>query len=200
MSMAGMLPKNEAKMATCSGIVIARVRQYAEKYLVEITQPQGEVHSIHETDEILAVLRISREDLAPWPVLNACTSRVKTLIPLKSVTKLNALQPHFERVRDLCERLGSTGLYPYAVVDCEESIFEARQFPKSSGCPEEAATRIAAAALAYGLRANEVIKDGSKITVNQGRAMGCLSEIVVRFENDGWRYWIGVDVRLEENV
>ena len=32
------------------------------------------------------------------------------------------------------------GLYPFAPVDLERRIFEARQFPRASGYPEDAAT------------------------------------------------------------
>jgi predicted PhzF superfamily epimerase YddE/YHI9 len=59
--------------------------------------------------------------------------------------------------------------------------FEARQFPKSSGYPEDAATGIAAAALAFGLLGNGLVaRDSERITIMQGRAMGALSEIRVR--------------------
>ncbi len=59
--------------------------------------------------------------------------------------------------------------------------FEARQFPRSSGYPEDAATGIAAAALSFGLLANGLVDaDDKPIRVFQGRAMGALSEIGIR--------------------
>jgi PhzF family phenazine biosynthesis protein len=141
----------------------------------------------------------------PLPIRNAWTSRVKTLIPLKSTAILNALQPDFARMESLCERIGSTGLYPFAVSDPQAQIFEARQFPKSSGYPEDAATGIAAAALAFGLLEDGLIVAGNRpILVRQGRAMGRPSEIRVRFRTgeDGavCGCWLGGAVRFEDSA
>ncbi|WP_204310277.1 PhzF family phenazine biosynthesis protein, partial [Enterobacter cloacae] len=72
-------------------------------------------------------------------------------------------------------------LYPYAIDDRGARLFEARQFPKSSGYPEDAATGIAAAALAFGLLCNGLVEPLDRpIHIRQGRSMGRLSEIRVR--------------------
>ena len=155
---------------------------------IAITQPAGRVEAI--TDKVLLariaqVLRVDAADLLPLPVLNAATSRVKTLIGLRSVAALDALRPDFSGMRDLCEAIGSTGLYPFAASAREERTFHARQFPKSSGYPEDAATGIAAAALLFGLRACELVSaDGDTVNVRQGEAMGAPSLIRVRFDID----------------
>jgi PhzF family phenazine biosynthesis protein len=110
---------------------------------------------------------------------------VKTLIPLRSVAFLDGLEPDFARMEALCERIGSTGLYPYATADATARIFDARQFPKASGYPEDAATGIAAAALLFGLLENGQARVSEEpITVRQGRAMGRPSAITVRFRHD----------------
>jgi predicted PhzF superfamily epimerase YddE/YHI9 len=106
-------------------------------------------------------------------------------------------------VEQVCERIGSTGLYPYARCDIGPDVFDARQFPKSSGFPEDAATGIAATALAFGLLANGVVKaDRRSIKVRQGRAMGCPSEIIVRFQLDAAGHvngcWVGGNVRFKK--
>ena len=109
------------------------------------------------------------------------TSRVKTLIPMRDSERLQALITDMKRTETCCTRLGSTGLYPYAVLDRDAQLFEARQFPRSSGYPEDAATGIAAAALAFGLLRIGLIKSNDAcVRVLQGRTMGCLSEISVR--------------------
>jgi len=91
------------------------------------------------------------------------------------------LVPDPPSIEACCGRIGSTGLYPYAIDHQGERRFEARQFPKSSGYPEDAATGIAAAALSFGLLKNELVARNSKrITIMQGRAMRALSEIGVR--------------------
>lgn len=65
----------------------------------------------------------------------------------------------------------------------EDWVFDARQFPKASGFPEDVATGVAATALAFGLVAYGLIPcDGKRLTVRQGRAMGLPSEIFVRLD------------------
>jgi PhzF family phenazine biosynthesis protein len=200
------LPRDRVSIWTRSGRVDARVDGQGRDARVEITQPQGEVTKLPDSRdmdaEILSVLGITPRELAPLAIQNACTSRVKTLVPLKSAAVLDRLRPDFPRVEKVCERIGSTGLYPYAPADLEARVFDARQFPKSSGYPEDAATGIAAAALAFGLLENGLIDaDDRPIRVRQGRAMGRPSEIALRFRvDDAGRVegcWLGGSVRLE---
>jgi PhzF family phenazine biosynthesis protein len=200
------LPRDQVAIWTRSGRVDARVDGQARHPRVEITQPQGEVTKLPEGGdmdaEILSVLGITPSELAPLAIQNAWTSRVKTLVPLKSAAVLDRLRPDFQRIEKVCERIGSTGLYPYALADVEARVFDARQFPKSSGYPEDAATGIAAAALVFGLLENGVIEaDDRPIRVRQGRAMGRPSEIALRFRfGDAGRVegcWLGGSVRLE---
>ena len=123
---------------------------------------------------MLATLQLSRANLLDAPIQNAVTSRVKTLIRMRDWELLQALITDMTRT-EACWSLGSTGLYPYAVLDRDAQLFEARQFPRSSGYPEDAATGIAAAALAFGLLRIGLIKSNdASVRVLQGRAMGCL--------------------------
>jgi len=175
---------------------------------VEITQPPGRVEALPDAGraeaDILSVLGITSNELAPLPIQNACTSRVKTMVPLKSVAVLDGLRPDFRRMEAVCEQIGSTGLYPYAPADLAGKVFNARQFPKSSGYPEDAATGIAAAALAFGLLENGLVAAGEQpIRVRQGRAMGRPSEITVRFRIDAGQVrgcWVGGPVCLEPSA
>ncbi|WP_158816984.1 PhzF family phenazine biosynthesis protein [Methylocapsa sp. S129] len=202
----GRLPRDRVSIWTRSGRVDAHVDGQRGDARVEITQPQGKVARLPDGGdmeaEILSVLGIASNELAPLPIQNASTSRVKTLVPLKSAAVLDGLWPDFQRVEKLCERIGSTGLYPYAPADLEARVFDARQFPKSSGYPEDAATGIAAAALAFGLLENGLVEaDDRPIRVRQGRAMGRPSEIALRFRLDAagrvLGCWLGGSVRLE---
>jgi PhzF family phenazine biosynthesis protein len=150
--------------------------------MVEISQPPAVVEVVdgERLKGIADCLNIDPGQIV-GPVLNASTSRVKTLIRLPSADALHALKPDFSQVEALCERLGSTGLYPYATASEADATVSARQFPKSSGYPEDAATGIAAAALAWGLRHGQFIGDAATVvTVRQGEAMGAPSTILVR--------------------
>ncbi|MEW6633704.1 MAG: PhzF family phenazine biosynthesis protein [Pseudomonadota bacterium] len=204
----GKLPGDELAIWTKSGRVEARIREQTENgAAVEISQPAGRVEALPDADrdraDIIDILGILPDDLAPQPIRNAATSRIKTLVPLKNVAILDSLNPDFTRIEDLCERIGSTGLYPYAVFDKDARIVDARQFPKSSGYPEDAATGIAASALSFGLLADGTVEASERrITIRQGRAMQRPSEILVRFRlEDGHPNgcWLGGAVRLEED-
>ena len=179
------LARDQIRVLTKSGVVEANVLRQDEEMLIEISQPEAVVVTVvnpGDIDELLSMLGIARHDMAPFPIQNSRTSRVKTLIPLKSVDLLDSLRPQFHLIKQLCERLGSTGLYPYAISDHLGQVINARQFPKSSGYNEDAATGIAASALLYGLLQNGFIRDTDQaVRVKQGWAMGCPSEITVRF-------------------
>lgn len=189
----GQLESDFLTIQTKSGRVKARIeRLVGQDFRVEVSQPAGVVEPIPGSAEaeaaIVEVLGIRSEDLAPFPIQNARTSRVKTLVPLKSVSILDGLKPDFSKVEQLCSRLESTGLYPYAIFDQEKQIVDARQFPKASGYPEDAATGIAASALSFGLLSNGIVEASERmIAIRQGRAMSHPSEIQVRFNIENGR-------------
>jgi PhzF family phenazine biosynthesis protein len=188
----GRLRGDHLAIWTKSGRIEARiVRPTGQDFLVEVSQPAGVVEPLPDAKmeaDILDVLGIRREDLAPLPIQNARTSRVKTLIPLRGVPILDGLRPDFAGIEPVCAAIGSTGLYPYAIADRAEQVVDARQFPRSSGYPEDAATGIAASALSFGLLSNRIVEASERrITVRQGRAMRRPSEILVRFNLDGGR-------------
>jgi PhzF family phenazine biosynthesis protein len=173
-----------ARIETLSGTVDAVFD--ADTQRIHVGQPAGETAAVDNAAllaTLLDVLGVDSDALLPLAVLNARTSRVKTLIPLRSARVLHALRPDFSRIEQMCDALSSTGLYPFAPDATVPGTFHARQFPRSSGYPEDAATGIAAAALLYGVRDMGLLADGTRrITVRQGEAMGRPSAITV-----GWR-------------
>jgi PhzF family phenazine biosynthesis protein len=180
----GRLAESEVRITTMSGPVSGFIaRGEANDLRAEITQPAGKAVPLSSEagQAVLRALRLSRADLLDLSILNAVTSRVKTLIPLRDPDRLHALKSDMATTEAVCRSIGSTGLYPFAVVERSSQTFEARQFPRSSGYPEDAATGIAAAALAFGLLREGLIARGPQpIRILQGRAMGRLSEIRVR--------------------
>lgn len=178
---AGRLPKPELTIETLSGLVRARAPAAGP---IAISQPAGRIDALSEDETALALgaLRLSSEALVRPHALNAATSRTKTLLAIRSVEELHALAPDLDRMEAVCEAIGSTGLYPFAA-GAEPGCFHARQFPRASGYPEDAATGIAAAALAYGAVHWGMAAGAAAIRVRQGEAMGRPSEIAVRFED-----------------
>lgn len=201
----GLLEGERHRVWTRSGVVDARSHRSPGDRFTEISQPAGRVDvlSPEMSDEVYAVLGLDRAHRPSAPVLNAATSRVKTLVAVPDVATLDRLRPDLARIEDLCTRIGSTGLYPWAPSDEATSTFDARQFPAASGYPEDAATGIAAAALAYGLHhLDPTLGAGRPIRVRQGRAMGRPSLISVRFAGDGpdAGCWLGGAVRASEEA
>ncbi|GJE09903.1 MULTISPECIES: PhzF family phenazine biosynthesis protein [Methylobacterium] len=180
----GRLPASPVRIATASGSVTGFVAARGKGlWSVSITQPAGGLRLLDagQDEAVLAALGIGPEMLAERPIRNAVTSRVKTLVPMRDAAALNALTPDPNAVEAVCTGIGSTGFYPYAVLDEPDRAFEARQFPRASGYPEDAATGIAAAALAFGLLEDRLVTaEDRPIRILQGRAMGRLSEIRVR--------------------
>jgi PhzF family phenazine biosynthesis protein len=187
----GGLPESTVRITTRSGPVTGYVSAVGHPDpKIEITQPAGKVRPLtrEQEDCVLAALAIGRDALADLPLHNAVTSRVKTLVPMRDPERLNALSVNVAAVEAASRHINSTGLYPWAVIDKEARLFEARQFPRSSGYPEDAATGIAAAALAFGLLHDEIIDpDDRVVRVLQGRAMDRLSEIRVTIGFAGGR-------------
>ena len=199
----GLWTTPQARVETLSGLVVGRLASAASSPLmdpltdplisaqgtdakrIEVSQPEGAVYPLTDKeiiDTLMKVLNLRAGDMMPLSVLNSKTSRIKTLIALRSPDVLHALRPDFASVEAVCAALDSTGLYPFAVEDSKRHVFHARQFPRSSGYHEDAATGIAATALLYGLRYYGFSPAaGESITVKQGLAMGRPSEISVRF-------------------
>jgi PhzF family phenazine biosynthesis protein len=194
----GRLKPGEVRVETMSGVVRTRI---SDSGAVAIAQPKGRIDEVdpkHRT-AVLDVLGIEERDTLHLPLLNASTARVKTLVPLASPLTLNQLKPDFARMETVCAALGSTGLYPFACDFDDERTYHARQFPKSSGYPEDAATGIAATALIYGLKHYGLIGTRRTIRVRQGEAMGRPSRLAVTLADgkDGSvGCWLTGDVRL----
>ena len=187
----GRLPGPTVRLSTPSGSVTGYVAEGPDGApRVAITQPAGRAAPLDPDGaaRVRAALGIGPGALCDLSVHNALTSRVKTLVPMRDPDRLNALAPDPAAVEAACRAIGSTGLYPYAVLDAGARAFEARQFPRCSGYPEDAATGIAAAALAFGLLRDGLVEaDDRPIRILQGRAMGRLSEIRVRLGFAGGR-------------
>lgn len=178
----GKINKTNVLIETLSGIVKANV---PESGAISISQPKANIKRLSKENEdhVLKILGLNQDELLYSDIFNSSTSRVKTLIPLKTRKRLDELCPDFSKMKEVCEMIGSTGLYPFAVGE-SEAIVHSRQFPRSSGYPEDAATGIAASALAFGLLEWGQVTRADKVFIRQGEAMGRASEIIISFDQD----------------
>ncbi|MGJ7609616.1 MULTISPECIES: PhzF family phenazine biosynthesis protein [unclassified Variovorax] len=183
-----------ARVRTLSGVVDARWD--ASRGRVWISQPKVRLSTLdaHFGERVCQVLNPRQPTVRNPQVVNAATSRVKTLVRMPTIAALDALTPLLAQVEATCAAIDSTGLYPYAVEAAADgkTVVAARQFPRSSGYPEDAATGIAAAALWGYLSATDAVPVGTPAapvvtTVRQGEAMGNPSaiELQARFGPHG---------------
>lgn len=193
----GLLKPGTHRIETKSGIVLCRVSDTGS---VAISQPQGHVTAVAPVHRaaILDALKISERDMLDLPIVNAATSRMKTLIPLNGPKAVQDLAPNFAAVEKVCNSIGSTGLYPFACDWDDERTYHARQFPSGLGLDEDAATGVAASALLFGLQHYGLIGTRKTIRVRQGEAMGCPSRIAVTLAEKseaGVGCWLSGEVR-----
>ncbi|WP_417824985.1 PhzF family phenazine biosynthesis protein [Thalassospira lucentensis] len=177
---AGLIAGENQLIETKSGLVRAIVPKSGA---IAISQPLGVVRKLSRKagEDIASVLNLPHDYFHNAICMNAKTSRTKTLIPITSVEELHQLKPNFEHIRSVCNQMESTGLYPFAVGK-ERGHFHARQFPSNSGYPEDAATGIAASALAFGLLDLKYVEDTEGVVIHQGEAMNFPSRIDISFE------------------
>ncbi|QUR94354.1 PhzF family phenazine biosynthesis protein [Macrococcoides canis] len=129
-----------------------------------------------DKNEIDKALNISVNELSDNVIKNVSTSRYKTIIELKYIDVLNNLNLDYEYLWSVCDKIESTGLYPF--VKDESNIYHTRQFPNNTGYLEDPATGVAASVL--GIYVRDVMDQSfDELTVYQGFAMDSPSEIVV---------------------
>jgi PhzF family phenazine biosynthesis protein len=183
----GRWTSTHAIIETLSGTVEARYDERTGR--IDVGQPSGIVEPVSDPAHVAEVLRaldLTPDDLLPLAIVNARTSRTKTLVPLRSAARLHAIVPRLDRIQPVCDALASTGLYPFAVDADAPETFHARQFPRSSGYAEDPATGIAATALLYGAWHQGLLAPGQPgMVVRQGAAMGRPSAISVAFRDAG---------------
>jgi trans-2,3-dihydro-3-hydroxyanthranilate isomerase len=203
------VPKHEMEMcvhATVAGLTLLHERHVLTAGAVRVQTPLGLLHADIATDgtvtvdqfpptiadavpavvdELAQVLGCPSEKIMTLDTPRAVSvSRSKLLVEVDGVATLHDLHPDTEAVRRVCEALDVTGLYPFALAPHPEPHVWARQFPRDSGYPEDAATGLAAAALAALLALRET-EDGSySYDIRQGQAMGRPSRITAHATRD----------------
>jgi trans-2,3-dihydro-3-hydroxyanthranilate isomerase len=140
-----------------------------------------------------------REDdiIADLPNVNSSVARYKTLVPIRMDSLQSATNPqNADAFKALCDSIQSTGLYIYSPHETFSNFFEARQFPRASGYPEDPATGIAAAALSATIhKRTKAMRD---FTIFQGSAMGKPSRIEVQLCDNEIQCAGDVEIDMEE--
>jgi trans-2,3-dihydro-3-hydroxyanthranilate isomerase len=133
------------------------------------------------------VLHALNVDDSAGEIVSVSTARAKLIVALADEVTLDALEPDFELVWEICDELGVTGFYPFARLDEPGATADvaARQFPRRTGYEEDPATGVAACALGAYLSAQSTGPQGwQSWTIAQGRAMGHRSLITAEARSD----------------
>jgi len=98
---------------------------------------------------IADLLGVSAEDFVPnLPLQVVSTGTPKLIIPFKSATRLRAIKPDLERIKEYCWRTEAKGFYPFTSdTPIPDSDFYARQFNPLADENEDPITGVAAGAL-----------------------------------------------------
>ncbi|MFP4921177.1 PhzF family phenazine biosynthesis protein [Staphylococcus coagulans] len=178
----GLLKKNQFSVETLAGILDIEIIEEDLDFKVKVRQGKPEISNQYiDKLEIAKALNISANQLSDSPVKNVSTSRFKTIIELKDLEILNELTPNYDYLWEVCDKMGSTGLFPF--VKDENNIYHARQFPNNTGYLEDSATGVAASALGIYIR-DVMNQTFDELKVYQGFAMGSPSKIIVMNENE----------------
>ncbi|HDE6777387.1 TPA: PhzF family phenazine biosynthesis isomerase [Staphylococcus aureus] len=171
------LDKNKFSVETLAGVLEIEIIGDDTDFKVKVKQGNPEIsNQLIDKVDIAKALNVSVNQFTGNPVKNISTSRFKTIIELKDVVTLNKLTPNYDYLWKVCDKIGSTGFYPF--VKDEKNIYHARQFPNNTGYIEDSATGVAASAL--GIYIKDVMNQSfNELKVYQGFAMSSPSEIVV---------------------
>lgn len=137
-----------------------------------------------DSNEVESMLGIKKSKIAKnLPYTAASVGSPKLLVPLISPVLLGKLRPDFEKVIRWSEIHKINGFYVYAPIKTQlPHSFSARGFNPRTGHHEDAATGVAAAALATCLKHN--------LAIDQGHTMNKPSRIFVSYKNQD-EIWVG---------
>ncbi len=177
-----ILKSDRIRVETITGIFHIQAVRNGEELLVTLEQSKPVFGETASSDAVAHALRIENDHivLEKGPVQSVSVSRPKLLIPLDNGRTLNHLNPDYEELWGLCDRLHVSGFYPFTRQTDKPNVHvEARQFPLRAGFREDAATGVAAAALAAYLATYDRHCQAGRhiLRIAQGYAMGAPSLI-----------------------
>jgi trans-2,3-dihydro-3-hydroxyanthranilate isomerase len=94
------------------------------------------------------------------PMVVASVGSPKLFVPLRSTEALATLHPNFDLIKQWSLEHKINGLYVYTSESKDPQLLQARAFNPKTGQNEDAATGVAAAALALVFKKNLIIKQG----------------------------------------
>jgi trans-2,3-dihydro-3-hydroxyanthranilate isomerase len=181
-----LLKDTASENLTCTTKEGNRFHTRNENNIIQVLVSRQQVpHIPLNKNEICKMLNLEsiEEIQSEFPLTVSSVGSPKLLVPLKSFALLSALNPNFELIEKWSRENRVNGLYVYTNDSPNSSLgFYARGFNPRTGHNEDAATGVAAAALALTLK--------QSIIVGQGLFMKRESEISVSYANPE-NVWVG---------
>lgn len=171
-----LIAKNDNRLAIRCNKEIVQVR------VKECEMPITQINH-HAIVDMLNLKNADEKIDDELPFTVSSVGSPKLLVPLVSFELLASLEPNFDLITEWSRETGVNGLYVYTKdVRDHDLDFYARGFNPKTGHHEDAATGVAAAALALSFNRS--------IVVGQGKFLNRPSEINVSYE-DANNIWVG---------
>ena len=125
-----------------------------------------------------------------WPVMPVeviSTGLPDIIMPVGTVSGLNALKPDMDALTELSRELNVIGVHAFALSD-DGYTAHVRNFAPLYGVPEESATGTANAALNYYLYRRNIVKHDQECRFMQGEVMQRPSVVATTMTKDGTVY------------
>lgn len=139
----------------------------------------------HEEDRtaISELLGIKNDRIMNHPIQIISTGKPKMIVPVDSLKTLLNIEPDYDGIREMCERTGAKGIYPFTLETREDSDVHARQFNPVQGIYEDPLTGTAAGPLGVYVK-NHGLTEKDEIVVEQGYSMGKPGKIYVDISDE----------------
>lgn len=153
---------------------------------VMMTQVKPILKDIHlDIYEIADSLNISKDDIDnSLPKQIVSTSLFTIPICIKSFDTLKDIKPDFEKIKNICNKLGTGSFHLFTFDTIEpESVYHARNFCPLYGVNEDPVTGTANGAVSSYLIKNDIVKD-KKLVCEQGDTIGRSGRVFVEIDGD----------------
>lgn len=150
-------------VSTTSGKLLEAIKYGETAVQIKVSAEPAPIYTVDPV-VLTQLLNVVADEISKdLPMTVASVGSPKLLVPVKSFAILSALTPDFVRIKQWSLDNQINGLYVYAQESSFPLLFQARNFNPKTGQNEDAATGVAAAALASVLRKDLLVKQGQSL-------------------------------------
>ena len=162
------LKEKEIKVETKAGIIGIEI---GDKIYMEQLEPVFKEVEINK-EEIAESLGIEENKIGDLPIEAVSTGLFSLNIPIKDLETMQKMKPNFNKIREICLKLGAGSFFVFTFETIDKSCFiHARCFAPLYGVNEDPVTGTANAALAAYLKKNNLLMK-NEYKAEQGYELG----------------------------